>query len=66
MACIFEPGIDQSTADLIIQLQLQDANLYFESSKGKSREPTDEELAFQLQNEELERSSQFLLIVGWP
>lgn len=61
MACVLEPGIDQSTADLIIQLQLEDAGLYFESSKGKSREPTDEEFAFQVQNEELESISQFLL-----
>lgn len=60
MACVLEPEIDQHTADLIIQLQLQDAGLYFESSKGKSREPTDEELAFQLQIEELEGNSQFL------
>ncbi|KAH1514954.1 hypothetical protein KXX18_008396, partial [Aspergillus fumigatus] len=39
---------------------LQDASLYFKSSKGKSRDPTDEELAFQLQNEELEIISQLL------
>ncbi|QMW33268.1 hypothetical protein G4B84_008699 [Aspergillus flavus NRRL3357] len=61
MACVLESGVDQSTADLIVQLQLEDAGCYFESSKGKSREPTDEELAFQLQNEELESVSQFLL-----
>ncbi|KAL2838628.1 IBR finger domain protein [Aspergillus pseudoustus] len=41
-------------------LQLQDADLYFGSSKGKSREPTDEELAFRLQNEEWESISQFV------
>ena len=61
MACVLELEIDQPTADLIVQLQLQDAGLYFEHSKGKSREPTNEELAFQLQNEELESVSQFLL-----
>ncbi|KAB8267157.1 IBR finger domain protein [Aspergillus minisclerotigenes] len=61
MACLLEPEVDQSTADLIVQLQLEDAGCYFESSKGKTREPTDEELAFQLQNEELESVSQFLL-----
>ncbi|KAE8307822.1 hypothetical protein BDV41DRAFT_553263 [Aspergillus transmontanensis] len=61
MACVLEPGVDQSTADLIVQLQLEDAGFYFESSKGKTREPTDEELAFQLQNEELESVSQFLV-----
>ncbi|KAE8155375.1 hypothetical protein BDV40DRAFT_307126 [Aspergillus tamarii] len=61
MACVLELEIDQSTADLIVRLQLEDAGFYFESSKGKSREPTDEELAFQLQNEELKGVSQFLL-----
>ncbi|KAL3479213.1 hypothetical protein BJX99DRAFT_268635 [Aspergillus californicus] len=61
MACLLEPGIDQSTADLIVELQLQDANYYFESSKGKSRDLTDEELAFQLQNEEWESISQSLV-----
>ncbi|KAH1414987.1 hypothetical protein KXX44_007791, partial [Aspergillus fumigatus] len=60
MAFVLSPEIDQPTADLLIQLQLQDAGLYFESSKGKSRDPTDEELAFQLQNEELEIISQLL------
>ncbi|PYH42936.1 BRcat and Rcat domain-containing protein [Aspergillus saccharolyticus JOP 1030-1] len=60
MACILDSGIDQLTFDLIVQLQLQDADLYFESSKGKSRDPTDEELAFQLQNEEWGNISQYL------
>ncbi|KAH1545066.1 hypothetical protein KXX57_004975, partial [Aspergillus fumigatus] len=60
MAFVLAPEIDQPTADLLIQLQLQDASLYFKSSKGKSRDPTDEELAFQLQNEELEIISQLL------
>ncbi|KAJ5496439.1 IBR finger domain protein, partial [Penicillium fimorum] len=46
--------VDQPTAGLIVQIQLQDAGLYSEISKGKSRDPTDEELAFQLQNEQLE------------
>ncbi|OJJ42378.1 hypothetical protein ASPZODRAFT_137305 [Penicilliopsis zonata CBS 506.65] len=61
MDYMVETGLDQATADLIIQLQLQDISLYSESSKGKSREPTDEELAFRLQNEELENNSQLLL-----
>ncbi|EAS30134.3 IBR finger domain-containing protein [Coccidioides immitis RS] len=61
MASVPEPEIDQPTADLIVQLQLQDADLYFESSKGKSREPTDEELAFQLQTEEFKNASQFFV-----
>ncbi|KAI3056825.1 hypothetical protein CBS147353_11132 [Aspergillus niger] len=60
MACVLDPGIDQSTFDLIVQLQLQETDLYFESSKGKSRDPTDEELAFHLQNEEWENISQYL------
>ncbi|KAL4787730.1 hypothetical protein BJX76DRAFT_353991 [Aspergillus varians] len=53
-------GIDQATADLIAQLQREDAESYFETRKGKSRDPTDEELAFQLLNEELGSVSQFL------
>nr|KMM68472.1 RING finger protein [Coccidioides posadasii RMSCC 3488] len=61
MASVPEPEIDQPTADLIVQLQLQDADLYFESAKGKSREPTDEELAFQLQTEEFKNASQFFV-----
>ncbi|KAJ5167160.1 IBR finger domain-containing protein [Penicillium canariense] len=60
MDCVFEPGFDQATADLIIQLQLQDVGLYAEYSKGKSRQPTDEELAFQLHNDDLESVSQLL------
>ncbi|KAJ9224086.1 hypothetical protein DTO169C6_3706 [Paecilomyces variotii] len=52
--------MDQATADLLIQLQLEDTGLYFETSKGKSRDLTDEELAFQLQSEELTGVSQFL------
>ncbi|KAL4950633.1 hypothetical protein BDW69DRAFT_197103 [Aspergillus filifer] len=48
-----EPDIDQATADLIHQLQLEDASLYFENSKGKSREPTDEEIAFRMQQQDL-------------
>ncbi|KAJ5950269.1 uncharacterized protein N7479_008682 [Penicillium vulpinum] len=52
MACILE--VDQPTAELIVQIQLQDASSYSGTSKGKSRDPTDEELAFQLQMELLE------------
>ncbi|CAI7599377.1 unnamed protein product [Penicillium glandicola] len=55
MACILE--VDQPTAELIIQIQLQDAFSYSETSKGKSRDPTDEYLAFQLQKEQLEEIS---------
>ncbi|KAJ9477880.1 hypothetical protein VN97_g13196 [Penicillium thymicola] len=51
--------LDQPTAELIVQIQLQDAGLFSEISKGKSRDPTDEELAFQLQNEQLEAISNF-------
>ncbi|KAE8149931.1 hypothetical protein BDV25DRAFT_140314 [Aspergillus avenaceus] len=56
-------GLDQATEDLISRLYLQDALQiedavdYFESGKGKSRELTDEELAFQLQNGELKDES---------
>ncbi|KGO75966.1 hypothetical protein PITC_073420 [Penicillium italicum] len=60
MDCVFESGFDQATADLIIQLQLQDVGVYAEYVKGKAREPTDEELAFQLQNDDLESGSQLL------
>ncbi|PYH93678.1 hypothetical protein BO71DRAFT_354762 [Aspergillus ellipticus CBS 707.79] len=52
--------MDQSTIDLMVQLQLEDAGLHFETPKGKSREPTDEELAVQLQEEELKCASQIL------
>lgn len=60
MACVIGSEIDQPTADLIVQLQLQDVGHYSDTSKGKSRDPTDEELAFQLQNEELESISRYL------
>ncbi|KAJ5734122.1 IBR finger domain-containing protein [Penicillium malachiteum] len=60
MDYVFKHGFDQATADLIIQLQLQDVCLHAEYSKGKSREATDEELAFQLQNNDLESMSQLL------
>ncbi|KAJ5505196.1 IBR finger domain-containing protein [Penicillium expansum] len=60
MDCVFETGFDQATADLIIQLQLQDVSVYVQYAKGKNREPTDEELAFQLQNVDLESVSQLL------
>jgi hypothetical protein len=58
MACILE--VDQCTAELIVQIQLQDACSYSETSKGKSREPTDEEIAFQSQKEQLEAVSRTL------
>ncbi|GAA93207.1 hypothetical protein AKAW_11319 [Aspergillus luchuensis IFO 4308] len=60
MACVLDSGMDQPTFDLIVQLQLQETDLYFESSKGKARDPTDEELAFHLQNEEWGNISQYL------
>jgi hypothetical protein len=55
MACILE--VVQPTAELIVQIQLQGACSYSETSKGKSRDPTDEGLAFQLQKEQLEAVS---------
>ncbi|EEH33161.2 IBR finger domain-containing protein [Paracoccidioides lutzii Pb01] len=61
MACAYEllQGIDEQSAAVVVQLQLQDAELYFFSSKGKSREGelSDESLAFQLQKQELENFS---------
>lgn len=58
MACILE--LDQPTAELIIQIQFQDASSFSNTLKGKSRDPTDEELAFYLQNEQLEAVSHAL------
>lgn len=60
MTCIFGLDVDQPTADLIVQIQFQDAGIYIESCKGKSCEPTDEELAFKLQNEDLVSTVNFL------
>lgn len=60
MTCVLGLDVDQHTADLLVQLQLEDGDRYFESSKGKSREPTDEEVAFQLQEEDLKILSQIL------
>lgn len=64
MACVYEAPIltlDQQTAELIFQLQLQDAEMYFSSSKGKGREGdvSDESLAFELQRQEIEAMSKF-------
>lgn len=61
MAFVLGKDIDPASARLIIELQLEDAERYFASSKGKSREPTSEEQAFQMQNEELKAVSQTLL-----
>lgn len=61
MAFVLGPEIDEASASAIIQLQLEDAELYFASSKGKSREPTSEEQAFRMQDEELKAVSQMLL-----
>ncbi|KAL4800907.1 hypothetical protein BDV19DRAFT_396342 [Aspergillus venezuelensis] len=52
-----EPDIDQATADLILQLQLEDVSLYYVTSRGKSREPTDEEIAFRMQQENFHNTS---------
>ncbi|KFY26711.1 hypothetical protein V493_03912 [Pseudogymnoascus sp. VKM F-4281 (FW-2241)] len=65
MDCVdqeFPQGVDEQTAYLIIQLQLQDADFYSSSSKGKAREDeiSDESIAFQLQKQELEGLSIFL------
>lgn len=58
MACILE--VVQPTAELIVQIQIQGACSYSETSKGKSQDPTDEGLAFQLQKEQLEAISHTL------
>ncbi|CZT06991.1 related to IBR finger domain protein [Rhynchosporium agropyri] len=63
-ACIAESSLctlDQQTADLILQLQLEDAEVYFSSTKGKGREGevSDEMLAFELQRQEIENMSLF-------
>ena len=65
MACVYQEfpeGVDEQTAHLIIQLQLQDADFYSSSSKGKAREDeaSNESIAFQLQKQELENVSLFL------
>lgn len=64
MACVYEAPLltlDQQTAELILQLQLQDAEVYFSSSKGKGREGdvSDESFAFELQRQEIEAMSGF-------
>ena len=61
-ACIAESSLftlDQQTAELIIQLQLEDAEVYFSSAKGKGRagEVSDEMLAFEMQRQEIENIS---------
>jgi hypothetical protein len=53
--------IDPASASLIVQLQLEDVELFCASSKGKSREPTSDEQAFRMQNEELQEISQIHL-----
>ncbi|KAL3454437.1 hypothetical protein BJX65DRAFT_301077 [Aspergillus insuetus] len=47
-------SIDQGTADLILKLQLEDAGVYLESCIGKSKDPTDAQVAFELQREDLQ------------
>ncbi|KAF2992879.1 hypothetical protein E8E15_000036 [Penicillium rubens] len=44
----------------ILEIQIQGACSYSETSKGKSQDPTDEGLAFQLQKEQLEAISHTL------
>jgi len=53
--------LDQQTGDLILQLQLEDAEVYFSSAKGKGREGevSDETLAFEIQRQEIETMSLF-------
>ena len=63
-ACIDDSSLfplDQQTADLILQLQLEDAEVYFSSAKGKGREGevSDEMLAFEMQRQEIENMSLF-------
>lgn len=63
-ACIYESPLstlDQQTADLILQLQLEDTEVYFSSAKGKGREGevSDETLAFEMQRQEIETMSLF-------
>lgn len=60
MASMLGPDIDSASASLIIQLQREDVELYFSSSKGKTREPTSEEQAFRMQDEELKAVSAML------
>ncbi|TAQ85458.1 hypothetical protein B7494_g6206 [Chlorociboria aeruginascens] len=54
--------LDEETAALIIQLQIEDADSYSSNSKGKGREGDvlDEALAFNLQKEELKKIYSFL------
>ncbi|QSZ35863.1 hypothetical protein DSL72_006985 [Monilinia vaccinii-corymbosi] len=49
--------LDEQTSELIIQLQLEDAESYTVNSKGKGRagEVSSEALAFQLQRQEMEK-----------
>ncbi|KAL2838621.1 hypothetical protein BJY01DRAFT_257966 [Aspergillus pseudoustus] len=53
-------SIDQATADLVLKLQLEDAGIHLEARNDTSTDPTDEELAFQLQQEALQTISQCL------
>ncbi|KAL3456040.1 hypothetical protein BJX64DRAFT_281643 [Aspergillus heterothallicus] len=60
MSCTPLGTIDRETADLILRLQLEDVKQYTEASKGKSTTPTDEEIAFGLQQRHLEHECHFL------
>lgn len=64
MAFVFERdhhGIDEATAQLVFQLQLQEFDIYSLGKKGKCREGeiSDEALAFQLRKEEMEMMNAF-------
>jgi hypothetical protein len=60
MSSTADGSIDQETADLILKLQLEDAGVYLESCTGKSKDPTDRQVAFELQREQLEAVCQNL------
>jgi hypothetical protein len=60
MSSAADTSADQETADLILRLQLEVAGVCPESFTGKSRDPTDTQLAFELQREQLETVSQYL------
>ncbi|KAL4902581.1 hypothetical protein BDW74DRAFT_180687 [Aspergillus multicolor] len=60
MASILASDMDQETADTILKLQLEDAGCHLAVTEGDSSGIKDEDLAFQLQNEELQSLSQLL------
>ncbi|RDW81712.1 BRcat and Rcat domain-containing protein [Aspergillus mulundensis] len=60
MASVLASDLDQETADLILKLQLEDASCHLHISESDCGDLNDEDLAFQLQNEELQCVSQLL------